>query len=77
MPTAAMLTDRERAGVGRRGEHERRRGSRSRLAPLGVETRLTAALPDEIEQIAEFVRAEAPRVDFLLVTGGLGGTPTT
>jgi nicotinamide-nucleotide amidase len=46
-----------------------------RLAPLGVEVRLTAALPDEIDTVAEFVRAEAPRVDFLLVTGGLGGTP--
>jgi len=46
-----------------------------RLAPLGVEVRLTAALPDEIDAIADFVRSEAPRVDFLLVTGGLGGTP--
>jgi molybdenum cofactor synthesis domain-containing protein len=46
-----------------------------RLAPLGVEVRLTAALPDEIDAIAAFVRSEAPRVDFLLVTGGLGGTP--
>ena len=46
-----------------------------RLAPLGVAVRLTASLPDEIDAIAEFVRAEAPRVDFLLVTGGLGGTP--
>ena len=46
-----------------------------RLAPLGVEVRLTAALPDEIDVVADFVRAEAPRVDFLLVTGGLGGTP--
>ena len=46
-----------------------------RLGPLGVEVRLTAALPDEIGTVAEFVRAEAPRVDFLLVTGGLGGTP--
>ena len=46
-----------------------------RLAPLGVAVRLAAALPDEIDAIAEFVRAEAPRVDFLLVTGGLGGTP--
>jgi molybdenum cofactor synthesis domain-containing protein len=46
-----------------------------RLAPLGVETRLLAAIPDEIETIAEFVRREAPRVDFLIVTGGLGGTP--
>jgi nicotinamide-nucleotide amidase len=46
-----------------------------RLAPLGVAVRMIAALPDEIETIAEFVRGEAPRVDFLLVTGGLGGTP--
>jgi nicotinamide-nucleotide amidase len=46
-----------------------------RLAPLGVAVRLIAALPDEIDIIAEFVRGEAPCVDFLLVTGGLGGTP--
>jgi molybdenum cofactor synthesis domain-containing protein len=46
-----------------------------RLAPLGVTVRLAAALPDEINAIAEFVQAEAARVDFLLVTGGLGGTP--
>jgi molybdenum cofactor synthesis domain-containing protein len=46
-----------------------------RLAPLGVTVRLTAALPDEIDTVADFVRIEAPRVDFLLVTGGLGGTP--
>lgn len=46
-----------------------------RLAPLGVAVRLIAAVPDEIDTIAELVRAEAPRVDFLLVTGGLGGTP--
>jgi molybdenum cofactor synthesis domain-containing protein len=46
-----------------------------RLAPLGVSVRMLAVVPDEIEQIAEFVRSEAPRVDFLLVTGGLGGTP--
>jgi molybdenum cofactor synthesis domain-containing protein len=46
-----------------------------RLALLGVETRLLAAVPDEIETIAELIRREAPRVDFFLVTGGLGGTP--
>ena len=46
-----------------------------RLAPLGVEARLTAALPDEIDTVAEFVRVEVAHVDFLLVTGGLGGTP--
>jgi molybdenum cofactor synthesis domain-containing protein len=46
-----------------------------RLAPLGVETRLLAAIPDELETIAELVRAEAARHDFVIVTGGLGGTP--
>jgi nicotinamide-nucleotide amidase len=46
-----------------------------RLAPLGFETRLVAAVPDEIETIAEFIRREAPRVDILIATGGLGGTP--
>jgi molybdenum cofactor synthesis domain-containing protein len=46
-----------------------------RLAPLGVEVRLIAALPDEIDEVARFVREHAPAVDFLLVTGGLGGTP--
>jgi molybdenum cofactor synthesis domain-containing protein len=47
----------------------------TRLAPLGIETRLLAAVPDEIEAIAEFIRREAPRVDVFIVTGGLGGTP--
>jgi molybdenum cofactor synthesis domain-containing protein len=46
-----------------------------RLAPLGVSVRLAAAVPDEIEAVAEVVRVQAPRVDVLLVTGGLGGTP--
>jgi molybdenum cofactor synthesis domain-containing protein len=46
-----------------------------RLAELGVSVRLIAAVPDEIDAIAELVRREAPGVDFLLVTGGLGGTP--
>jgi molybdenum cofactor synthesis domain-containing protein len=46
-----------------------------RLAPLGVAVRLIAAVPDEIDVVADFVRIEAPRVDFLIVTGGLGGTP--
>ena len=36
---------------------------------------LIAAVPDELDRIVEFVRREAPRVDHLLVTGGLGGTP--
>jgi molybdenum cofactor synthesis domain-containing protein len=46
-----------------------------RLAPLGFAVRLIAAVPDEIEVIAELVRVEAPRSDLVVVTGGLGGTP--
>jgi nicotinamide-nucleotide amidase len=47
----------------------------SRLEALGVNVRLVVALPDEIDEVAGFVRERAPGVDFLLVTGGLGGTP--
>jgi nicotinamide-nucleotide amidase len=46
-----------------------------RLEALGLRVRLLAALPDEIETVAEFVREHAPRCDVLVVTGGLGGTP--
>ena len=46
-----------------------------RLESLGVAVVEIAALPDEIDAIAVFVRREAPLVDHLLVTGGLGGTP--
>jgi nicotinamide-nucleotide amidase len=45
------------------------------LEPLGVKVVLIAAVPDVEERIVEFVRRELPRVDHLLVTGGLGGTP--
>jgi molybdopterin-biosynthesis enzyme MoeA-like protein len=37
--------------------------------------RLLAAIPDELDAIAELIRAEVARVDVVLVTGGLGGTP--
>lgn len=46
-----------------------------RLEALGISVHLIAAVPDDLDRIAEFVRAEAPRADFLFVTGGLGGTP--
>jgi molybdopterin-biosynthesis enzyme MoeA-like protein len=36
---------------------------------------LTAAVPDEIEAIVDFVRRERGRVQHVIVTGGLGGTP--
>src|ERR1700694_2337883 len=45
------------------------------LEELGVVVTLQASLPDEVERIAEFIRAEAERADIVIVTGGLGGTP--
>jgi molybdenum cofactor synthesis domain-containing protein len=46
-----------------------------RLEALGVCVVLVAAVPDDVERIAEFVRREGALVDHLIVTGGLGGTP--
>src|SRR4051812_36857402 len=74
MPAAAILT------IGNEivsGDVENTNASwlARRLAQLGVHVALIAALPDETERIAEFVRTEAPRVDAMIVTGGLGGTP--
>jgi molybdenum cofactor synthesis domain-containing protein len=46
-----------------------------RLEALGVRVVLTAAVPDDLDRIVAFVRREAPLVDHLVVTGGLGGTP--
>jgi molybdenum cofactor synthesis domain-containing protein len=46
-----------------------------RLESLGVRVVIAAAVPDEIEAIAEFVRRERGGVEHLIVTGGLGGTP--
>jgi nicotinamide-nucleotide amidase len=46
-----------------------------RLEALGVKVVLVASVPDDLERIATFVRREAPLVDHLIVTGGLGGTP--
>jgi len=46
-----------------------------RLESLGVQVVLSAAVPDETAHIVDLVRREAARVDHLIVTGGLGGTP--
>jgi nicotinamide-nucleotide amidase len=46
-----------------------------RLESLGVRVVLAAAVPDEIETIADFIQRERGLVDHLIVTGGLGGTP--
>lgn len=46
-----------------------------RLAELGVEVALIAVLPDDIDDVAVFVREHAAVADVVVVTGGLGGTP--
>jgi molybdenum cofactor synthesis domain-containing protein len=46
-----------------------------RLESLGVTVAIAASMPDEIEAIADFVNRERARVDHVIVTGGLGGTP--
>jgi molybdenum cofactor synthesis domain-containing protein len=46
-----------------------------RLESLGVRVVLITTVPDELDRIVEVLQREGPRVDFLLVTGGLGGTP--
>jgi molybdenum cofactor synthesis domain-containing protein len=46
-----------------------------RLETLGVRVVVAAAVPDELEAIGDFIRRERSRVDHVIVTGGLGGTP--
>ena len=46
-----------------------------RLEAIGVRVIVSAAVPDELDAIADFVRRERERVDHVVVTGGLGGTP--
>src|SRR5512140_2433009 len=74
MASAAILT------IGNEllsGDVENTNGSwlARRLEAAGVDVRLIAVLPDEIEEIATTVREQAGRADLVLVTGGLGGTP--
>ena len=74
MATAAILT------IGNEllsGDVENTNGSwlARRLEAVGVEVRLIAVLPDEIDEIASFLREQADRADLVVVTGGLGGTP--
>ncbi|HEX4323310.1 MAG TPA: molybdopterin-binding protein [Gaiellaceae bacterium] len=46
-----------------------------RLESLGVRIAIAASVPDEIETVADLVNRERTRVDVVIVTGGLGGTP--
>jgi molybdenum cofactor synthesis domain-containing protein len=74
VPSAAIVT------IGNElvsGDVENTNGSwlARRLEALGVDVGLVAAIPDEIETIAAFVRERAPQFSVVVVTGGLGGTP--
>jgi molybdenum cofactor synthesis domain-containing protein len=74
MPRAAIVT------IGNElvsGDVENTNGSwlARQLAELGVAVSLIAVLPDDVEQVAAFVREQAAEVEAVVVTGGLGGTP--
>jgi nicotinamide-nucleotide amidase len=45
------------------------------LEALGCHVRLVAALQDDVEAIARFLRLHRGDADCVMVTGGLGGTP--
>jgi molybdenum cofactor synthesis domain-containing protein len=74
MPTAAILT------IGNEltsGDVRDTNGAwlAQRLERIGVSVTILAAVPDEINAVARFIEREAKHADFVLVTGGLGGTP--
>jgi molybdenum cofactor synthesis domain-containing protein len=74
MASAAILT------IGNEllsGDVENTNGSwlARRLEAAGLEIRLIAVVPDEIDEIATTLREQADRTDLVVVTGGLGGTP--
>jgi molybdenum cofactor synthesis domain-containing protein len=74
MSTAAIVT------IGNEllsGDVENTNGSwlARRLEAVGADVRLIAVLPDEVKEIALFLREQADRADLVIVTGGLGGTP--
>lgn len=68
MASAAILT------IGNElvsGDVENTNGSwlARRLEQLGLAVRLIAAVPDEIEAVADLVREQAARADVVVVTG--------
>jgi molybdenum cofactor synthesis domain-containing protein len=46
-----------------------------RLERLGVKVVISASVPDELDLIVDFLQRERERVDHVIATGGLGGTP--
>ena len=75
MPTAAILTIGNELTSGDVAEHERNLARANGSSDSASRSRSLASVPDEIDAVARFLRREAPEVDFVLVTGGLGGTP--
>jgi molybdenum cofactor synthesis domain-containing protein len=74
MPTASIVT------IGNElvsGDVANSNGSwlAARLEALGFDVVMVAAVPDDEERVAAFVRSQAGEADVVLVTGGLGGTP--
>lgn len=74
MPTAAILTIGNELTSGDVG-NTNGVWLAQRLERIGVRVSILAAVPDEIDAVARFIEREAARADFVLVTGGLGGTP--
>ena len=74
MPTAAILTIGSELTSGDVTDTNGAWLAR-RLERIGVGVTILAAVPDDIDAVARFVRREAAEADFVLVTGGLGGTP--
>jgi nicotinamide-nucleotide amidase len=74
MPTAAILTIGNELTSGD-VPNSNATWLAKRLEPAGVKVVIAASVPDEIDAVARFLRREAADVDFVLVTGGLGGTP--
>ena len=74
MPTAAILTIGNELTSGDVANTNASWLAR-RLERIGVRVAIHAAIPDEIDAVARFIRREAAEVDIVLVTGGLGGTP--
>ena len=74
MPTAAILTIGNELTSGDVANTNASWLAR-RLERVGLRVTMLAAVPDEIETIARFIRREAADADVVVVTGGLGGTP--
>lgn len=74
MPTAAILTIGNELTSGDVANTNASWLAR-RLERIGVRVAVLAAIPDEIDAVARFIRREVAEVDHVLVTGGLGGTP--